>query len=635
MTRAALIFMCAAALAACASDEPDTAGPMQPGPMDDSGITPVLDAGSLEDHITVPVDPRDAAITEPTPILDLPLVIARPSQPLSTSTIDVLLLQPTGERPTAAPVEGVAVSTGGPAVLTNRFGLAEVTTVYGADFADVYAFSAGYTLAHARVAIRPGEASQVVLMAAPIETFRLDDTHAGGTVEATELSATFQADAFALPWGGTAKGPAVVSATLLSEPTEAGCAPGGMRARVDGQLVPIAGVLAFELRVAQGTTELELAQDATVVIASPPTALNGLDPAAVTLYAFDGEAGAYVPAGALDLTSDPNTVHATIDRLGHWLVGSHTAPAHCVRIDALGQSGPLPHADVLIKGTSGFSAARVETDALGSACAPFPLGGDLDAHALGKVGAQLASAEGTIAASLEPAACDESCAGSTLQLNPIALGCVTGTLSAPWLAPYGTTAVIMESAFSYSASLPSDGPFCIDLRAGSTVMLGDPNLACSSGSTLVEAAQALPGASCVEPSGCTDLGTITCCAMQEVCNATPAADDDCDGQVDEGCACGGSTCVTTSGEGCCDGAACGVRSTFTDECVSAEPFGIPIGCPSFQVPSVEGGTTTATGCCRMNNECGLMWDPIGCVSAADAPRVWGQAVTPLSTPCTP
>ena len=83
MSRAVWLLCACALLAACEADTSDAPGPALPG-MNDAQITPVLDAAPREDHITIPNDPRDAVITEPTPILDLPLVIARPSAPLRT-----------------------------------------------------------------------------------------------------------------------------------------------------------------------------------------------------------------------------------------------------------------------------------------------------------------------------------------------------------------------------------------------------------------------------------------------------------------------------------------------------------------------------------------------------------------------
>jgi hypothetical protein len=160
-----LLCLSAVSLAACGKDESPAAAPIIP--MSDAQITPVLDSGPIDEHISMPIDPRDAAITEPTPILDLPFVIARPSEPLSTASLDVLVLDPQGRA-----VSDISVSTGGPAVLTNPFGLAHVTAVYGRDVSDVYALGAFHTLTHARVPIRSGEASQAVLIVAPIVRLR-------------------------------------------------------------------------------------------------------------------------------------------------------------------------------------------------------------------------------------------------------------------------------------------------------------------------------------------------------------------------------------------------------------------------------------------------------------------------------
>lgn len=628
----AVAMMCVSAWAiiACGADEPTA--PIDPGPMLDAQITPVLDTGPLEHDVRVPMDPRDAAITEPTPILDLPLVIARPNEPLSTASIDVLVVDPQG-----APVADVSVSTGGPAVLTSPFGLARVTAVYGRDFSNVFAFGAQHTLTHARIPIRADESSQVVLMVAPVEVLRLEDSALGGVVEASQLQVTFQAASLELPWGGTAKGPSMVSATLLAAAEQAASVPAGMMARVDGELVPVAGLYSFELRVAQGSTELALLADATVQLPSS-AAVAGIDVQQLTLYYFDAKESAFVPKGALDL-SQTGGVGATIDQLGHWLIGSHDAQAHCARVDVQSASGPLPHAGILLSrsGPMVFGAARVEADASGSGCALVPIGGELRAFALGKLGEQLVSAQGALAASTEPAACDQACATTVLQGEPIQLGCVTGRLSIPW---YGTSQLpvsVIDALGEGSVSLPANGEFCTEVRAGAQLALRSLTETCTNGGVLIAQAPATSGASCSDDtSACTDVGTISCCSEQEMC-LTLAGDDDCDGMTDEGCACGSEACTwSTAVDRCCsaDGH-CGERATFTGECVGLEAFGIPIGCPSAEVPIAEGGTTVAMGCCRSNGECGLIWGALGCVAAADVPKVWGPSVTLSSVACMP
>jgi hypothetical protein len=413
-----------------------------------------------------------------------------------------------------------------------------------------------------------------------------------------------------------------VDATLLAAPEEAASVPAGMMARVEGELLPVAGVLAFELRVAQGTTELALLADATVQIPWSGSA-PGIDSQQLVLYYFDAKEGALVPRGTLDLSEALN-LRATIDRLGHWLIGSHGAPAHCARAEVHSEGTPLPRAGIVLTRTGAFSAARVEADASGSGCALMPLGGELHARALGKVGEQLISADGSVASSAAPAVCDAACAPALLQGVPLSLGCVTGQLSIPWLGTYDAQASVYDALGTRSVAIPANGAFCVEVRAGAEITLSsDPTMTCTNGGVLTASAPAVIAGSCGD-------------AQLEQCSSF-TGDDDCDGTVDEGCSCGGADCTwNASIDRCCaaDGH-CGERATFTGECVGLESFGIPIGCPSVDVPVDEGGTTLATGCCRSNGECGLMWGTRGCVAAADVSKVWGPSVTLSNIACMP
>lgn len=630
MIRTGLIRIALAAwlLAACGKDDAPPSD--TPAPMNDAMITPVIEGGALEDRITIPMDPRDAAITEPTPILDLPLVIARPTEPLSTATIRVLAIDPTG-----APLGDIGLSTGGPAVFTNAFGLAEVTAVYGRDFASLYGFGVSYTLSHARVPIRSDGTSHVVLMLALGATLRLDDMTEGGTVTSSEgASATFAGASFELPWGGPAKGPGAVSLAVLDTPSEAGAVPAGMQALIDGERLPIAGVLAFELRVAQGATELTLVEDVDVELNWPPAA-SALDASAQTLYHFDAKESAFVPRGSFTRDAvDPSRVAVVIDRPGTWLIGSHTAPVQCARADVQSGGAPLARAGLLVRAASGFSAARAEADEQGSGCALIAGAGPADAHALGELSGDRVWAKGAVMASDLPAACDEACPSSPLEGGPISTGCVRGTLSIPWHAGLNTSWLVTDGdAEPVYVSLPTNEPFCFDGKPGAQLALDVSSMTCTNDGVLVVTEPSVRGASCSDDDGCIDVGTIACCMAVESCTTT--VDDDCDGVVDEGCTCGFNDCTASpTFDRCCTTTdACGQRSALTGECVGFEGFGIPIGCPSMVVPTVGGDTETATGCCRSNMECGLMWGSLGCIAAADVPRVWGPGTTLPSMAC--
>jgi hypothetical protein len=628
VTRALLSLLAACWLGGCAGDDPPPAAP-DPSPINDAQITPVLEGGALEDRITLPPDIRDAAITEPTPILDLPLVIARPSEPLSTAQLEVIVVDPA-----FTPLADVSVSTGGPAVFTSQFGLASVRDVYGVDFTNVYAFGSGHTLSHARIPIRAGEAGYVVLVVAPREVLRLDDLAAEGVVETEEASATFDEASFELPWGGGAKGPGMIGLTVLTAPGEAGAVPGAMQARVAGQLEPVAAALSFELSVAQGSTELALVKQASVELQWADYATR-VDAAAQTLYYFDSEAGAFVPRGSLEHDAlSPNLLRAKIDRTGHWLIGSSAGPVRCARAAAQSSAGPVARAGMLFTRTFGFGVARAAADDLGSGCALLPEDTSYQAQAFGQLAdGTFVSARGAVDPGAS-SACDDTCATTVLEAEPISIGCVRATISIPWLASAGVSSLESDALGERNRLLPTNEAFCIDGRVGAQLTLDHASL-CSGGGVITVSAPTAPGASCATESNCADLGTITCCMTVESClNNT---DDDCDGVVDEGCVCGGIDCTTSSAlDRCCTATeACGQRSTITSECVGYESFGIPIGCPTATVPGLAGDTEIVQGCCRTAGECGLMWGSVGCVAAADVPRVWGAGTTLPSVECTP
>jgi hypothetical protein len=626
VTRALLLLCAAGWLIGCGGDDPPAA-PVNPSPMNDAQISPVLEGGALEDHITVPPDPRDAAITEPTPILDLPLVIARPNEPLSTARVEVLVVSPAGP-----PVADVSISTGGPAVFTNVFGQATVIDVYGTDFTNVYAFAAGRTLSHARIPIRSGATSYVVLAVAPREVQRLEDMAAGGTVATEEATATFEGASFDLPWGGSAKGPGNVSLTVLATPEEAAAVPGGMQARGSGGLVALTGVLAFELSVAQGATELALVKEAAIELQWSAHAAT-VDAAAQTLYFFDSEVGAFVARGSLEL--DSSLLRAKIDRAGQWLIGTSAALVRCARAAVQSGAEPLARAGILLTSPLGFSAARIEADDTGAGCALMPEGTGYLVQAFGQLtDGRFATARGSISAGAS-AACDETCEASALAAEPISIGCVRGMVSIPWLFSRETTALESDSTGERTRTLPANTAFCLDARVGAQLTIQPGAGTCAGGGVITVGAPAVPGSSCVAEGNCADVGTINCCMSLESCgNGT---DDDCDLAVDEGCICGAADCTATAAlDRCCATAdTCGQRSTITNECVGYEGFGIPIGCPTANVPGLAGDTVLVQGCCRTAGECGLMWGSVGCVAAVDVPRVWGAETTLPSVACTP
>jgi len=285
---------------------------------------------------------------------------------------------------------------------------------------------------------------------------------------------------------------------------------------------------------------------------------------------------------------------------------------------------------------SGFSAVRGQTDAMGSACLLMPHAGSGEAHVLGRLGDALVWAHGATAVSAQPATCDASCEATVLEGLPFSLGCVRGTLEMPW-RPTATTSIrAVGHEVEWTTAIRTGEEFCVDARLGTELTLGRAPESCGDGSVVVTAPP-VAGADCGAPAGCTDLGTIMCCRETEFCDN--AADDDCDGTVDEGCVCGAQECGVDERDRCCASSAaltlsCGERSALTGECVGIEDLSIPIGCPNVTVPIEGGDTETAVGCCRSVGQCGLMWRSFGCVAAEDVPRVWGPATTLPITACT-
>lgn len=596
-------------------------------------IEPMLDGGNggaLEDHITIPNGPRDAAITEPTPVLDLPLVVGRPSGPLSSASLDVLVLDVAGE-----PVRGVGVTAGGPVTLSNALGIAHVSAVYGAGTSDVFTLVGGYALTHAQIAIREGETSSVVLTVVPIVArASIEDEARPGTImlegadSQTIASISFADAPFVLPWGGAPTGGSSLGFALLDAPAQASAVPGNMRAQVGGALLGIAGVMSFELRVLHGATPVVLRNAAQVRLAWPAWA-SELDPAAQTLYRFDPKAGAFVQAGSLQIDeAEPGFVTATIDELGHWLIGTSVDTGHCARLHAQQGGVALAYGSAQLTSATSLSAARVELDAQGEGCTALPVAGAARVTALGRVGTAMSRASGDAMASTEPTACASECTPTSLEAQPIDVACVRGTVETT--LPF-VSASIVDPLVEWSETIATGREFCLEVPAGAQLSIAAGGIQCGAPSMVV----ASQGAACAA-DGCLDLGTIPCCGPIEGC-APPGTDDDCDGVVDEGCTCGSQECTTTVA-GCCAADVCGEHSAITDECIalSGELFLPSTSCPSAQVPVGNGDTTSVSGCCLMSGVCGLMWESrFVCIPPADVARVWGDAVTAPNTSCTP
>ncbi len=647
-----LALSAAGLLIACSDEE-------KPAPigsdMPDARVQRDYDASNVDaawdEHVMGMLDPLDPVDTMETPVLDLPLVVARPRGPRSTASIDVRVQDSMSE-----PIANVAVSAGGPAVIASSFGVAHLSEVYGDGIAEVYVFGPGFAIGHARVPIVEGQASAVLVQLAPSYSARVEDIATAGEVVVHEppppppafpeqldaavpmpvalLTLSFGAEAFETPWGEPAQGSATVRGALLRAVQDAPAVPGALLAVADdGARMPLDAQLSFELRVLQGATDLQLKQPLAVGLQWPADRVPP-EGAELSLFRFAPERGAFVAEGSLVRTA--LGAELSVSKLGHFAIGALAQTTRCVQVslrDAAAQ--PLPNAGVLAYGST-FVTARASTDAQGRAC--VPIAGDnaqAGVMALARTASGLARATATGdlgAPAPTGGACDASaCTSIELAAEPLGLTCVRGELKG---AP-GTSWNVWHRNEESSFSEPRpNGEFCVEARSGEMLEF---NGFTSAGQCLVMHAAGAANATC-GADGCTDLGVIECCLEREQCAATPS-DDDCDGIVDEGCNCGGA-CAATTLENCCTPlGGCGARSPYTEACVGNNPLATDTSaCPSATVPFGNGDTVEVLGCCSVvTSQCGLrsLDSDFGCVMPPDATALWGESVVLSSVACTP
>jgi hypothetical protein len=543
-------------------------------------------------------------------------------------------------------------------VVTSELGFARVSEVYGEGLAEVYAFGAGYTIGHARVPVRADASSAVIIHLARSYTSEpVPDIAAAGEAQvheppmlpppempdaaiempATLLTLSFEAASFETAWGEPAKGLAIVRGALLHALEDAAAAPGALIAFVDDARVPLAAHLTFEVPALQGATDLAPVKPLTVRFAWPEGRVPAED-AELAVFRFDPERGAFVAEGTLTRTAEG--AELSVEKLGHFAIGTLATTTRCVQVEVRGSGGPLADAGVLARGATGFSLARATSGAGGSTCVALPA--ESEAVVLGALAntsdglVQALGAEEALAApAMLGAACDATaCPRVELVTETPNVTCVRGELSAPRDVSWSVTWQHLGLSGGSPAAL-LNGPFCVASYADAMLTFSGYGPA---GSCTVTRMAASSNRLCGD-EGCTDLGTIECCVERELCDDL-AVDDDCDGMVDEGCSCGGSTCPFTTLPNCCTAAgACGATSPYTDACIGNNYLATDTAaCPSATVPFGNGDVYTAYGCCSVATmECGLRSPDadFGCVVPADATALWGPTVVLSSMACTP
>jgi hypothetical protein len=620
--------------------------PAMHGP--DASMQPVHDAGG---------QPHDTVIQVPHGMVNevnqsdggMPVSsgfgVEPPRGPHSTARIRVLVARASDHWG----IWGMAASAGGKAVVTGDSGFALIDEVYGKDTADVVVRAMGYTEGRARVPIRPGETTFVVVTLADTLSAKIDDLAKGDKIEGTEqiaddsvdagfvikpaVTLDLPANALVTPWGMAATEAGTFSYVLLNDPLEAAVAPNGTTARAqDGSLVQLKLRALFEARVTQGGTIFALTKPAGVDV---PIAAGAADAAAGSgtdhLYWFDPSAGAFVEAGAI--TEKSGIAHGEIDHFGLWAIGRPATTLGCLHGQVQDGTGTAaPFAVLRTTQVDGLGSQLIWADAGGNYCAEADRGGMLQAFGLAGSTAQgLLRIDATLGPVSSPAdATAPLCASDTstctdagaLMAMPYGLRCVQGmieqtTWSVRWLA----TLTASESP-NTSGTIEAGKPFCIEVPADSSLQISTDSGNCGD----MQAIAAGPSALCGEGSDCVDLGTLKCCEVQETCG--DSKDNDCDSMVDEGCMCGSAAC-NPAGDICCTPQeTCGFHAAQTKKCVAPDTTGLPnVMCPDAMFDSVP-----LTGCCRSDMRCGIMDNQfgLGCVAREDATDVF-----PLDAPLAP
>lgn len=556
---------------------------------------------------------------------------------------------------TYEPVAHALVHARGRPVETDIGGFAEIDDVYGEDgFADVFSVTGTELVgAHVRVPLADGVSPHAALLvqppivdtpgaeplvdlSAPPDVERLDAT-SGEVVFAFKSAAPLRTGWDALPTGaGTLRFQVATRPVGL-------WAPGGLALSTDAGDVPLDATAAFQVGASQGGSFMELSQPADVTVRVLMHAQNarsfgsvldaGMGDASepLSLYRFDRKRGRFVLAGSA--TYQPvqtgwATASARIERMGFYVIGRAAALDGCQRVAFNDPSG-APVANAALRVADSGIGLSVWLDADGVGCVPGPADRVLYGALFGLQGGVLVFGEADLFPMKAPMACGADCAHARVVAgSAIRMGCITASfVGTPGLNVSLTDAT--GEAITLGR-LPQDESMCLQLPVGATIALSDGDgYTCPAAITVADTA-----ARCGSEA-CQDLGQLQCCAAQERCQNRH--DDDCDGQVDEGCTCD-VECLDYGLPPCCtDIGTCGIVPLDDDAaCLEAhtDDFNFDPSCPTESLV-VDDANMTYSGCCLPDGRCGIIAGGFGCLAREQAHRYLPLMTSLVPAACMP
>ena len=566
-----------------------------------------------------------------------------------------------------APAAGVAVHARGAAATTDNLGIATIEDVFAEGTADVFAVGDVLVGGHTRVPLVAGQRTHHALVfmgsseRAPLDNLAeaLAYEQRDPATNALTLSVALPAASLQTLWQEAPTGRGELRYRTFG-PETLKSAPGDLRARVNGTVVDLRASGLFELVVAQGGSPMRLVQAAAVsaralvrirndgqtsteIDAGVAEPVGGEARKPQTLYRFDPYEGLFVPAGeATYLPADGGAgplVTARIERFGLYLVGEVIAKAGstmesggCHRLTLTDGTGTALSGVVVRSVGTGRVTTRW-TDAAGSTCLSGEAGELQQVQYFGPAGmGSYATGETTI--TLGPAGggtCATACGQTTeIVAEALTITCVTGTSEGP-RSPMRLLATVGEDILA-SEELPRGQSFCLNVPAETSLeLVGRSGDTCDA----PVVASTAPGLCGMDV--CQDVGVLRCCSEIDEC--ATGYDEDCDGQVDEGCFCGETACQQLRrGQPCCmEADACGLVSPIDEStCVARAHVGSSDAtCPS-EMHMVQGDPTQAEGCCEVSGTCGVTHGSYGCIPRQLAHHYLELASGPLSAvTCTP
>lgn len=656
-----LAALAAFVLLACGGGKkkPDSDMPVMHGP--DASMPPVLDAGGPT-HVHVPhgmvneVDQSDGG----TPMRS-GFGVEPPRGPRSTARIRVLVVS-TGD--THVPLVAASASAGGKAVSLGDSGFGLIDEVYGKDSADVLVRAMDCTEGRARVPIRAGETSFVVIMLADMQSAKIEDLAKGDKIEGTEqipdssvdagfvikpaVTLDLPADALVAPWGAAASGGGTFTYVLLDDPEQAAVVPNGTSALAkDGSRVELQLRALFEVHVAQGGTpfaltkpagvDVPLAAETVTTTAGGGAADAGAGAGSDRLYWLDPSTGGFVARDAI--TETDGVAHGSIDHFGLWAIGRPATGLGCVHGQVLDGTGAgLPFAVLRVTQDAGLGSQLLWTDASGNYCVEGTSGSTRTIFGVGSSAASgLMRIDSPIGAAIVPANAPAPLCGGDASACAVdgaitamsyGLRCVQGMIEeTAWGVSWSAVPTTATESGGAGGNIESGKPFCIEVP-------GDSMLSFITASGTCGDMVAIPAGTAQlcddSPTDCVDLGTLKCCDAQESCG--DSKDNDCDDMVDEGCTCGSTTCLLGNDICCTAADACGLHAPQTKKCLAPDTTGFANGmCPDATFDGVP-----LTGCCRSDMRCGVTDGQFGfgCVAREDAADVYPLDASLAPQSCT-